>query len=100
MSKGIRTFLIPQLGNTTPGKEAAAVITINPAMKKHCELKIKILQGSPRDADKLREILQVNQKEYEMARDSEDIERLVTEIEMLKFMLFLVCRSESEKEEQ
>jgi hypothetical protein len=33
------------------------------------ELKIKILQGSPRDADKLRAILQVKEVEYERGTD-------------------------------
>ncbi len=90
MIEGIRRFLNPQYGNTTPEEEAAAVIKINPATKKYAELKIKILQDSPRDADKLSELLKSKQEEYEKARDSEDIERLVTEIEMLKFMWFLV----------
>jgi PleD family two-component response regulator len=84
MITGIRTFLDPQYDKTTArpeeDEEGAAVITINPATKKYCELKIKILQDSPRDADKLKEILQVKEVEYEIAQDSEDIERLVTEI--------------------
>jgi hypothetical protein len=41
--------------------------------------------------------LKVKQKEYEKAEDSEDIERLVTETEILRFVLFLVCRNESKK---
>ncbi len=90
----IRIFLNPQFGNTTPEEEAEAVIKINPATKKYCELKIKILQDSPRDADKLREILQVKEDEYEKAPDSEEIESLVSEIELLKFVLFLVCQKQ------
>jgi hypothetical protein len=43
-------------------------------------------------------ILKVKQKEYEKAEDSEDIERLVPEIEMLKFVLFLVSRNERKEE--
>jgi hypothetical protein len=39
--------------------------------------------------------LKVKEEEHEKATDSEDIERLVTEIEMLKFVLILVCRSET-----
>lgn len=80
-----------------PGEDGAisnAVIEINPAMKKHWESEIKILRDAPREPEKLREILQVKQEEYEEAQDSEDIERLVSEIEMLKFVLFLVCRNE------
>ena len=69
-----------------------AVIQINPAMKQHWESEIKILRDAPRDEKKLSEILKVKQKEYEKATDSEDIERLVTEIEMLNFVLFLVSR--------
>jgi hypothetical protein len=65
-------------------------------MKKHWEPEIKILRDAPRDADKLREILIIKQKEYEKAEDSEDIERLVTETEMLKFVLFLVRRDHQE----
>jgi len=52
------------------------------------------LQNAPRDAAKLRKLLKVKQKEYEKATDWEDIERLVTEIEMLKFVLCLVLRNE------
>ena len=40
----------------------------------------------------IRAILKANQEEYEKAEGSEDIERLVPEIQMLKFGLFLVCR--------
>jgi hypothetical protein len=72
-----------------------AVIEVNPAMKQHWESEIKILRDAPRDLHKLGEILKAKQEEYEKAIDSEDIERLVSEIEMLKFVLFLVCRSET-----
>ena len=60
--KRIRTFLNPQFGNTTPEEEAAAVITVNPVIKKYAELKIKILQESPRDAHELVEILQAKDR--------------------------------------
>ena len=63
-------------------------------MKKHWQSEIEILREAPRDEKKLREILKVKQKKYEKVEDSEDIERLVPEIEMLKFVLFLVCRNE------
>ena len=43
-------------------------------------------------------ILVIKQKEYEKATNREDIERLIPEIEMLKFVLFLVCRNESKNE--
>jgi hypothetical protein len=69
------------------------VIEISLTSKRHWELQIRTLQEAPRDADKLRKILKAKQKEYEKAEDSEDIERLVPETEMLKFVLFLVCRN-------
>ena len=58
----------------------------SPPMKKHLELEIKILQNAPRDADTLRKLLQVKQKQKEEeAMHIEDTQRLVTEeIEMLK----------------
>lgn len=99
--KGIQKLINPQHGNMTPEEEAAAaVIEINPVMKRHCESQIKILRDSPRDATKLKEILKSKQKEYEKAQDSEDIESLVSEIEMLKFVIFLVRKSEQEEEEE
>ena len=69
------------------------MIEISLAAKKHWELEIKILREAPRDPAKLREILKAKQKEYEKAQDSEDIESLIPEIEMLKFVLFLVSRN-------
>ncbi len=59
-------------------------------MKSHWELEIKTLQNAPRDSARLRSLLKVRQGEYERATDIEDIQRLVTEIEMLKFVLCLV----------
>jgi hypothetical protein len=38
--------------------------------------------------------LKAKQKEYEKAEDSEHIERLVSEIHMLKFVLCLVSRND------
>ena len=73
------------------GKELAIEISL--AMKRHWESEIKILRDAPRQPEKLREILKVKQEEYEKATDSEDIERLVPEIEMIKFVLYLVCRN-------
>ncbi len=66
-------------------------------MKEHSEIKIKILRDSPRDTGKLIEILKVKQKDYEEAQDSKDIERLVSEIETFKLVLFLVSRREREE---
>jgi hypothetical protein len=95
MIMGIRTFLNPLYGNTTPEEEAAAAIKISLATRKYAELKIKMLHDSPRDAVKLKEILQAKQREYRKAQDSDVIERLVTEIDMLEYLLFLVNRGRS-----
>jgi hypothetical protein len=35
---------------------------INPVMKRHLELEIKTLQNAPRDADKLRRLLDIKQR--------------------------------------
>jgi methyl coenzyme M reductase beta subunit len=65
---------------------------INLVMKRHLELEIKTLQNAPRDADKLRKLLDVKQRQKEEADHIENTQRLVTEIEMLKVVLFLVTR--------
>jgi hypothetical protein len=53
---------------------------INPAIKKHLELEIKTLQNAPRDADKLRRLLEVKQRQKKEEADHiEDTQRLVTE---------------------
>lgn len=67
-------------------------IEISLAMKRHWESEIKILRDAPRDPDKLRELLQIKQRLYEKATRGEEIQTLVTEIEMMQFVLFLVCR--------
>jgi uncharacterized protein YjaG (DUF416 family) len=45
-----------------------SAIKINPAMKKHWELQIKILRDTPRDAEKVREILNENKKSMKKQR--------------------------------
>jgi hypothetical protein len=60
------------------------------------ELEIKILKNAPRDADKLRKLLQVKQRQKEEADHIEDTQRLVTEIEMLKVVLYLASRNRKE----
>jgi len=87
----IRVHEIPEGEEEGEGK---AVIQINLAMKRHGESEIKILRDAPRDKNKLSEIIKIKQEEYEEATDSEDIERLVSDIEMLKLVLFLICRNE------
>jgi methyl coenzyme M reductase beta subunit len=69
---------------------------MSPPMKKHLELEIKILKNAPRDADKLRKLLQVKQRQKEEADHIKDTQRLVTEIEMLKVVLYLASRNRKE----
>ncbi len=76
--------------NNSQGEEPE--VRINPATKRHFELEITTLQNAPRDEGKLRELLKLKEKENEQATHIEDTQRLVTEIEMLKFVLFLVSR--------
>jgi hypothetical protein len=75
---------------------------LNPATKKHLELQIKtLLQNVPRrEVDKLERLLKVNQRQKEDTMHIEDTERLVTEIEMLKVVLYLVSRWEEEGQSQ
>jgi hypothetical protein len=70
---------------------------MNPAVKRHLELQIKTLQNAPRDPDKLERLLKSKRRQKEEAMHIEDTERLVTEIEMLKVVLYLVCRNEIKK---
>jgi hypothetical protein len=65
---------------------------LNPAVKKHLELEIRTLQNAPRDAAKLRKLLEIKQRKKKEADHIEDTQRLVTDIEMLKVVLFLVSR--------
>jgi hypothetical protein len=67
---------------------------INPAMRRHLESEIKTLQNTPRDADKLRKLLELKQRQKDEAMHIEDKQRLVTEIEILKLVLYLVCRKQ------
>ena len=80
--------------NSQLGGEASEGWGINPVMKRHFELEIKTLQNAPRDADKLRKLLEVKQRQKEEAMDIEDTQILVTEIEILKLVLYLVCRKQ------
>jgi hypothetical protein len=49
-------------------------IPINPAIKRHFELEIKILREAPRDSDKLRKLVKAKQRELEDAIKIEDTE--------------------------
>jgi hypothetical protein len=66
---------------------------MNPAIKRRLELEIKTLQNATRDPDKLERLLRIKQRQKEEAMYMEDTQRLVTEIEMLKVVLYLVNRN-------
>jgi hypothetical protein len=70
---------------------------MSPPIKKHLELEIETIENAPRDADKLRQLLQIKQRQKEEAMHIEDTERPGTEIEMLKVVLYLVSRSSSRR---
>jgi hypothetical protein len=63
---------------------------MNPAVKSHFELEIKILQNAPREEDKLERLLKIKERQKDEAMHIEDTQTLVTEIEMLKVVLNLV----------
>jgi F0F1-type ATP synthase delta subunit len=76
---------------------------INPVMKRHLELEIKTLQNAPTDEGKLRELLELKEKENEQKKQLIlKILKKVSyrEIEMLKVVLFLVCRNRRRKEQE
>ena len=80
-------------------KRRGITIQINPAMKRHWELEIKTLREAPRDPDKLRKMLKEKQREWEEDTMKIDvIERLVTEMEMLQFVLCAVLSYNSNKQ--
>jgi hypothetical protein len=83
--------------NSQVGGEAREGGRINPVMKRHLELEIKTLRNAPRDADNLRRLLELKQRQKEEAMHIEDKQRLVTEIEMLKVVLYLVSRKSEKK---
>jgi hypothetical protein len=68
---------------------------MNPAVKRHYELQIKTLQNAPRDVDKLEWLLKKKERAKNEAMHIENTQRLVTEIEMLKVVLYLVNRNSS-----
>jgi hypothetical protein len=70
---------------------------MSPPIKKHLELEIHTLQNAPRDAEKLERFLKAKQRQKEEAMHFEDTERLVTEIEMLKVVLYLVSIKQHEQ---
>ena len=65
----------------------------SPPVNEHFKLQIKILQNAPKDLDKLERLLKAKARQKEEAMHIEDTQRLVTEIEMLKVVFYLVCRN-------
>ena len=70
---------------------------LSPPQKRHLELEVETLQNAPRDAEKLERLLKAKQRQKEEAMHIEDTQRWVTEIEMLKVILYLVSRREEEQ---
>jgi hypothetical protein len=87
------------IGSSNEEIEGAPSIGITPATKRHLELQIKTLRNAPRDPDKLETILRLKRRQKEETMERIDTERLVTEIEMLKVVQFLVCRNIKGSEE-
>jgi hypothetical protein len=87
------------LETNTQGGEAREGWGMNPVMKRHLELEIKTLQNAPRDADKLTRLLKLKARQKEEAMHIEDTQRLITEIEMLKVVLYLVSRDKRTRQE-
>ena len=71
---------------------------MSPPQKRHLELQIKTLENASRDAEKLERLLQVKRRQKEEAMHIEDTQRLVTEIEMLKVVVYLVSRKSKQIE--
>lgn len=65
----------------------------SPTVNEHFNLQIKTLQNAPRDPDKLERLLKIKRRQKEESVRIEDTQKLVTEIEMLKVVLYLVCRN-------
>jgi hypothetical protein len=62
-------------------------------VNKHFKLQIKTLQNAPRDPEKLEWLLKIKERQKEEAMHMKDTQRLVTEIEMLQVVLYLVNRN-------
>jgi hypothetical protein len=57
---------------------------MNPPLERRLDLEISTFQNAPREADKLRCLLKLKQRQKDEAMHIEDTQRLVTEIEMLR----------------
>jgi len=75
-------------------------IEMNPSIKRHLELQIMTLQNAPRSPDRLEQLLKQKRRQKGESTKREDVESLATEIEMLKIVLFLVCRNIRNQEEK
>jgi hypothetical protein len=64
----------------------------SPPVNEHFKLQINTLQNAPRDADKLEWLLKKKERAKKETMHMEDTQRLVTEIEMLKVVFYLVSR--------
>jgi hypothetical protein len=87
------------VGSSNAGIKGVPLRGMNPATKRHLELQIETLQNAPRDPEKLENLLKLKRRQKGDATEREDAERLVAEIEMLKVVLFLVCRNIKGREE-
>jgi hypothetical protein len=65
----------------------------SPTVNEYFKLQIKTLQNAPRDPDKLERLLKIKRRQKEESIRIENTQRLVTEIEMLKVVLYLMCRN-------
>jgi len=81
------------VGSSNEERKGVSRRGMNPATMRHLELQIRTLRNAPRDPEKLENLLKLKRRQKEDATETEDTERLVTEIEMLKVVLFLVCRN-------
>ena len=72
------------------GGNGAALTT---ATKRTRELQIRTLRAAPRDAKQLEWLIQRKEREKKEAQYIWDTEKLMTEIEMLKIVLYLVSRN-------
>jgi hypothetical protein len=98
MIEAKRNFIQEDNNNSDNDKtSSSSSIIINPATRAHFQLEIKTLQNAPRDASKLEQIIKAKEREHDKARHIYETQRLVTEIEMLKFVLFLVNRNTSRR---
>jgi hypothetical protein len=61
--------------NSQGGGETREGWGINPVMKRHLELEIRALQNAPRDADRLRQLLETKQRQKEEADHIDDTQR-------------------------